>query len=611
MMPGPHIITALTSLTNPTLYYLAYPAVCLSIPLLHSQCESKHFQLQPLTFPIASHTLHVVLPLMVHDTHLYDLLSVPATASLEEITKSYKRLALRYHPDKTNHDPELTEKFKDATRAYEILKDSSQRQVYDVFGEKGLDGSAPNSANTDFPGAFSCNQALTLFSQIFSDMSSVFGGGPNFNNSFPGFGFPQQGGERHVVPAPLDPNQNVPRRGTDIHHTFNVTMADMYYGKVVKFQLPRTTKCSVCHGVGCFNPRTCRVCNGGGRVIITMTNLFLSFQEIRSCSACRGSGTYYNKKDKCALCDEGYLTTKKIIKVKILPGSKDGDKCVLRGQADEGKNIIPGDLVIHLKEVAHKSLVRRFNDLYMEQDIDLRTALLGGMIMVPDFIRDGQNLQIFINSHGQSLLNDSIEPSISKGEVVGTINQGSVKIVKGLGMPINNHIKNGTYLQSNVDDENGQDHPSERGDLFIRFNVQIPTLSEFTKPEHMTLLSQILPQSAPLDTSASNISHHLSNLRSSKSELSAKTEPLIDVADLKAKAADAAADISSPDGYDYDQLEIDSHDEDDMEHEDKQYYESEWSNDAELLKRRKNNKDSPIPAKLKKPGIDPRKRVQT
>lgn len=554
---------------------------------------------------------------MVLDTHLYDLLSVPVTASLEEITKSYKKLALRYHPDKTNHDPVLTEKFKDATRAYEILKDLSQRQVYDVYGEKGLDGSMPTTSSAgfggaaNFNGAFSCDQALSLFTQIFSDMNSVFRGAPpSFNGPFPNCGFPPQGTQKNVVPAPADPNRNKPRRGADIHHTFNVTLADMYYGKVVKFQLPRTTTCTLCHGYGCFNPRKCRVCDGGGRVVITVANAFLTFQEMRSCSACRGTGTYCNKKDKCPLCSDGYLTTKKIVKVNILPGSKDGDKCVLRGQSDEGKNIIPGDLVIHLKEVPHKSLVRRFNDLYLEQDIDLRTALLGGMIMVPDFIKEGQNLQIMINSHGQNSLNDPIDVSISKGEVVGTINQGSVKIVKGLGMPINKSIKNDTYLQNDETSDNIHNQPSHKGDLFIRFNVQIPTLSQFTKLEDMALLSQILPHSIPLEVTSLALSHHLSNLRGSKLESPSLPDSLVDVDQLKAQSAESAAQMHSPDAYDYDQLELDSPD-DDVEREDNQFYESEWSHDADLHKRRKNNVDSPIPAKLKKPGLDPRKRVQT
>lgn len=545
---------------------------------------------------------------MVHDTHLYDLLSVAASASLEEITKSYKRLALRYHPDKTNHDPVLTEKFKDATRAYEILKDASLRQVYDVYGLGGLDGSVAEAQQPQgqFATQFAYPLALTLFSQIFSDMNSMFNG---VNNGFPPFGFngPPQNAVKHVQPAPPDPNANVLRRGQDIHHTFNVTLADMYYGKTVKFQLPKATKCSVCGGQGCSHPRTCKVCKGSGRVVITMADQFLKFQELSSCSPCRGTGIYYNKKDKCPLCDDGYLVVKKIITVMILPGSKDGDKVILQGQADEGNNIIPGDLVIHLKEMAHKNLVRRYDDLFMEQDIDLRTALLGGSIMVHDFLRKGHDLQIFINAHGNNSLNASEDPSIQEGEIVGTINQGSVKIVKGLGMPINKHIKNGTYLQGADDGTIGNHHLYKRGDLFIRFNVQIPELSDFMSEENLVLLSRVLPLSRPSALTESTQVHHLSNLRSSGGQ-QAKQDTVDSIAEHAPDASDhpknaEASSSSSPDNFDYDQLDIDS--QDDVEHEDNQFYQAEWLKDDELRKRRKNTTDSPIPPKLKK--ADPRR----
>ncbi|SGZ54408.1 CIC11C00000001181 [Sungouiella intermedia] len=553
---------------------------------------------------------------MVHDTQLYDLLAVPASASLEEITKSYKRLALRYHPDKTNHDPELTEKFKDATRAYEILKDASMRQVYDVYGMGGLDGTVAEAQQPQglFSTPFACPLALTLFSQIFSDMNSMFNGGQTFNNGFLTFGFsaPQHNAVRNVLPAPADPTANVLRRGQDIHHTFNVTLTDMYYGKTVKFQLPKTTKCSVCDGQGCTQPRTCRVCKGSGRVVITTTDQFLKFQELCSCSPCRGTGTYYNKQNKCPLCDDGYLTVKKIIKVMILPGSKNGDKVILQGQSDEGKNIIPGDLIIHLKETPPKNLVRRFNDLYLEQDIDLRTALLGGSIIVHDFLKDGQDLQIFINAHGQPGLNTAEDSSILKGEVVGTINQGSVKIVKGLGMPINKHVKNGVFLQGADDGVIGNLDLYKRGDLFIRFNVQIPQLHGFASYEDLLILSRILPQSPPSALTESTKVHHLSNLRNSAAKQTKleSSDPIANQPSEVLKTAKDAEDSasSSPDNFDYDQLDIDS--QDDVEQEDNQFYETEWLKDDDLRKRRKSTMDSPIPSKVKKAQQDQRQGLQ-
>lgn len=541
---------------------------------------------------------------MVHDTHLYDLLSVPATATQDEISRSYKRLALRYHPDKTNHDPVLTEKFKEATRAYEILKDLSLREVYDVYGEGGLDGSAQaqekaqaqaqaqaNTHNAQFHGSFNHNPALALFSQLFNDMSSVFNA-PGLNAGFPPFGFNQgpQGGVRNVAPGPPDPNANMMRRGTDIHHTFNVSLADMYYGKVVKFQLPKTTKCTECNGVGCFNPSTCSICHGSGRVVVTVTSQFLKFQEFSSCSACRGTGIYHSEQDQCRLCDNGYLTVKKIVLVSILPGSKNGDMCILEGQSDEGRNIIPGNLIIHLKEMPHQTLVRRFNDLYLEQDIDLRTALVGGSIEVRDFIRKGRNLRIYINSHGQSALNALEDPSIEIGEVVGTINLGSVKIVKGLGMPINHDIRKGTYIQKNDGAQQRSADQYKRGDLFIRFNVQIPSLDQFGDDD-MRLLARILPRNTP-DASSTALVHHLANLHGKQSRPALRTELL--------GSAEAPEEVKSLNEYDYETIDIDS--DEAVEKADEEFYKVAWSKDNDI-KRRRSNRDSSIPPKLHKSSV--------
>lgn len=549
---------------------------------------------------------------MVHDTHLYDLLSVLATAPLEEIARSYKRLALRLHPDKTNHDPVLTEKFKDATRAYEILKDASLRQIYDVYGEEGLE-TIPASAQagaTAFTGSFACPEALAFFSHFFNDMSNAFKGQHPFEG-MPQFGFPgpsTEPGTKKVLPAPQDPNANAMRRGADIHHTFNVTLADMYYGKAVKFQLPKATKCSRCDGAGCFNPQTCSVCRGSGRVIITVAQPFLQFQELCSCKPCRGTGVFYNKRDKCPDCDDGYLTVNKIIKVNVLPGSKDGDKFILKGQSDEGKNIIPGDVVIHLKEVHHETLIRRFNDLYLEQTIDLRTALLGGSILVHDFVRKGQDLKILINVHGQSELNKEEHPSIDVGEVVGTINQGTVKIIKGLGMPINKHIKQGVYMQESNDKHNDVGL-YKRGDLFIRFSVEIPTLDELVQLDSLLLLSKVLPRSASVNSSGDTKTYHVSNLQTEAS-------PIMKSAVLSSQASEEHHDIeldeaaaSESEDYDYDHLDIDGSD--DVEQEDAHFYETEWTKEADVSKKRKQNKGSPIPVKIKKPDLDNRHGVLT
>lgn len=546
---------------------------------------------------------------MVHDTRLYDILAVSVSAPADEIARAYKKLALKYHPDKTNRDPELTEKFKDATRAYEILKDRHLRSVYDAYGESGLDGTYAESQSRSQPQPqpqppsqgqpqgqprqsrrhpqmfsppfpFSPNN---LFSQIFTDVSSAFGGslpfGEEIANPFD-FGpaaYNTQGMTRTMQPAPQEPVSA--RRGEDIHHTFNVLLADMYFGKVAKFLLPKMARCSTCKGIGCLDPRTCRVCKGSGRVVVTMMNQFSKFQEVGSCSPCHGTGIYTNPGAKCPHCDGGYLVEKKIIKVSILPGSKDGDRIILRGQSDEGRNIIPGDVVIHLQETPHPFLVRKFNDLYMEHDIDLRTAMLGGAIVVRDFLRDGHHLRILINAHGNPELNAAADPSINDGEVVGAINSGSPKIVKHLGMPINNDIHDGVVMQPAT--QAAWDVLTyDRGDLFIRFNVQIPALRHFS-PADLEVLARTLPSAAPVASAAQT--HHLANLPYDSANVRPPAD-LLDSLDLDGESK-RKSDESS-DEYDYDQLDIDSQGGDE-EREDDHFYTEHWSK-LEKKKRKRN-----------------------
>lgn len=536
---------------------------------------------------------------MVYETNLYDILTVPVTATVEEITKSYKRLALKYHPDKTNHNPVLTEKFKDVTRAYEILKDPRQREAYDAYGPDGLDGTAAaaqasgrqkwaqaQNANA-FGGTFGLQQSM--FGLIFEDVNSMFMGGMPFSGSLIHFNVGPMRGEgvtRQVHPAPAERGMNAKKQGSHIHHKFKVSLADMYYGKVTRFQLPKTTMCMVCNGQGCFHPKTCRECKGSGRVIVVTMSQFSKIQELSLCGACHGTGTFCEKSDKCDNCENGYLLEKKILTVNILPGCRDGDKCILRGEADEGKNIIPGDVVIHLEEVPHPFLTRRYNDLYMDCKIDLKTALLGGRIVINDFVRTGEDVVVSINTHGNVRLNDSINASINQGEVVGTINLDEPKLIKGLGMPVNNLIQNGTYFQASA--KTMEDSSQfRRGDLYIRFKVELPTIDQFANESDLISLLNVLP-GKNVQESFGTVAweHPLSNIQNGTPH------------------SVASAALSSPmksDGHtesslsDLERLELDSH-EGEEELEDNEFYAAEWAQEEAHKKKRKHNTGNPVPA---------------
>lgn len=517
---------------------------------------------------------------MVCETYLYDILAVAPGALVDEIGKAYKKLALKYHPDKTNHDPELTEKFKEATRAYEILKEPRTRKVYDIYGPGGLDGLVAAKQEQQPrrpPAGFPFQQ--DLFTQMFNDMNSAFEGSA-FEHHFGLFGGPMNAagssmgfnmnmnmdgnGKRVVRPAPPEPQSKTVHQGPDIQHTFKVSLADMYYGRLAKFQLPRRAKCGVCKGIGGLNPRTCRQCKGLGRVIVMMSHRFSRIQEIGACQPCRGTGVYFSSRERCPECDGGFKMEKKILNVKILPGLKHGDRCIIRGMADEGRNIIPGDVVIHLQEVAHPFLTRQNNDLFMEKDIDLRTALLGGTVLIHDFINTGEDLKVYVNVHGNNDMNDSVDAAIKRGEVLGSINQNTPKIIKGMGMPINQTIRRGRYFQSDALETDSSE--IKRGDLYIRFNVQIPTFDQFASIEDIAQLAKILP-GTPAEQPGNSVKHehHLSNIPGSEP----KNE-------------------QSPDEYDYDHIEVDSQD---LKEEDQDdiFYMGEWSKEAEKKKRRKVN----------------------
>lgn len=503
---------------------------------------------------------------MVLETRLYDILCISPGASIDEISKSYKKIALRCHPDKTNHDPQLTEKFKQVTRAYEVLKDNNSRTVYDKYGESGLDGKVQPTCSTSQRPAnnFQFRSATDVFSQVFSDFNNAFGedtmssfgagpfgGSSSFGSSssfgpfdafnggmnMGGFGNMNmpfnmgsgnmsskntQGMKKTVKPAApsrkaSSNNPNKVFKGKNIYHTCKVSLEDLCFGKTIKLQLPRRTRCGGCNGEGGFNKSLFKTCQGSGRVVTTLSNQFTKYQEVGLCQDCSGTGTLFSA--ICKQCDDGYIVANKIIALSILPGTKDGDQIVVKSAADEGRNLVPGDVIIKIKQERHPYLIRKSNDLYMEYDIDLKTALLGGSITIKDFLKRDNDLRVFINVHGDDTLNGKKHQSIQSGEIIGTINPGSPKIVKGSGAPINHHGKNGVFYQTEDSPRLLDASIYDRGDLFIKFNVQLPSITDFTNGmADLNVLEKILPSA---DNGESNtdmrddrevLDTHLSNL---------------------------------------------------------------------------------------------------
>ncbi|PVU97586.1 hypothetical protein BB559_001977 [Furculomyces boomerangus] len=328
---------------------------------------------------------------MVKDTKLYDYLGVPPTATDAEIKKSYRKLALKYHPDKSK-DAKDAEKFKEISHAYDILSDSQKREVYDRYGEEGLSGEGGMG-----PGM----SAEDLFSQFFG--GSVFGGGSRRGN------------------------QSV-RKGRDMAHALKVSLEDLYKGKTTKLQLTKSVICSGCQGRGGKSGvnTTCHTCSGTG-MKITMRQLGPMVQQIQQqCPACNGEGEIINEKDKCKKCKaRKTLNEVKQLEVHIEKGMKDGQKIVFKGEADQSPGIEPGDIIIVIEEKKHDTFKRRGDNLITDVKINLVTALAGG------------------NFHVKHLDNRVLNVEILPGEV---IKPGEMKTISGEGMPSHRHHNNGDLL---------------------------------------------------------------------------------------------------------------------------------------------------------------------
>ncbi len=277
----------------------------------------------------------------------YEVLGVGKGASEEEIKKSYRKLAMKYHPDRNPDNPKAEEQFKEAKEAYEMLSDQQKRASYDQYGHAG----AEHGADGGFGGAgFS-----DAFGDIFGD---IFGGG-------------RAGGQRNNV-----------YRGADLRYNMEISLEDAARGTESKIRIPVQSTCEPCKGLGLragTQPVTCNTCAGHGQV--RMQQGFFSVQQ--TCPKCRGSGKMI--KDPCPSCNgAGRTKQNKTLSVKIPAGVDEGDRIRLSGEGEAGVNGGPtGDLyvVIHLKE--HKIFQREGGNLHCEMPVSFSTAALGGEIEVP------------------------------------------------------------------------------------------------------------------------------------------------------------------------------------------------------------------------------------
>jgi molecular chaperone DnaJ len=277
----------------------------------------------------------------------YEVLGVNKDASEDDVKKAYRKLAMKFHPDRNPDNPKAEEHFKEAKEAYEILTDANKRAAYDHYGHAGVDPSAAAGAGGAGFGGFS-----DAFGDIFSD---IFGGGRSRSSVY---------------------------RGADLRYNLEVSLEDAARGTETRIRIPAMEECETCKGTGAkpgTQPVTCTTCTGHGQV--RMQQGFFSIQQ--TCPRCHGSGKMIQ--NPCSPCSgSGRVKKHKTLSVKIPSGVDEGDRIRLSGEGEAGVNGgPPGDLyvVIHIKP--HPVFTRDHNDLHCEMPISITTAALGGEIEIP------------------------------------------------------------------------------------------------------------------------------------------------------------------------------------------------------------------------------------
>lgn len=294
------------------------------------------------------------------DLDYYQILGVERTASEDEIKRAYKKMAIKYHPDRNPGDKEAEEKFKQAAEAYDVLRDPEKRSRYDQFGKAGVNGGAGGF------GGFN-GQGMNM-DDIFSMFGDIFGG----RHGFGGFNSAE--------------NQTRQYRGSDLRLKVKVNLNDVMNGVTKKFKVRKDIICDECKGSGCekgTSPETCSTCNGRGYVIRTQRSIFGMMQTKQPCPTCNGEGIII--KHKCHKCHgEGVVSGEEIIEAKIPAGVADGMMVNVPGKGNAAKhNGIPGDIQILIEEEPSKIFIRDENDLIYNLLLTVPQAVLGDDIEIP------------------------------------------------------------------------------------------------------------------------------------------------------------------------------------------------------------------------------------
>lgn len=361
----------------------------------------------------------------------YEILGVSRDASQDEIKKAYRKMALKYHPDKNPDDNEAEQKFKDAAEAYEVLGNEDKRRRYDQFGHDGLKDNGFGSAGQGFGGGMSMDDIFEQFGDIFGGaFGSAFGGGFSGARG-------QSRGRRRV------------NRGSNLRIKVKLTLDEVANGVEKKIKVNKYVQCKACNGTGAKDGTsysTCPTCNGMGQVT-RVTNTFLGqMQTTSTCPTCGGEGQTIQ--NKCNVCHgNGIVREEEVLKIDIPPGVAEGMQLTVSGKGNAAaRGGIPGDLIVLIEEASHPQLVRDGNNLLYDLYISFPEAALGTTAEVPTI---GSKAKIKIPAGTQP---------------------GKVLRLKGKGLPeVNGH---------------------EKGDLLINVNVWTPKNLSDEEKEMLNKLQQ-------------------------------------------------------------------------------------------------------------------------
>ena len=349
----------------------------------------------------------------------YEVLEVSRSASVDEIKKAYRKLAIKYHPDRNPGDAEAEAKFKEAAEAYDVLHDPQKRQQYDQFGFDAPGGGFGGGNPFGGAGGFSMDDIFSMFGDVFGGHGGGFGG-------FGGGG------------------QQAPKyRGSDLRLKVRLSLQEVATGVTKKFKVRKDVTCEHCHGTGAeggSGTETCPNCHGSGVEIRTQQSMFGMIQTQTACHVCGGEGTII--KNKCTHCQgEGVVKGEEVVEINIPAGVAEGMVVNVPGKGNAGKhNGVTGNIQVYIEEEPNEIFVRDGQNVIYNLLLDFPTAVLGGQVEIPTI--DGSNVKI------------KIEPGTQPGKTLRLRGKG-LPAVQGYGTGI--------------------------GDLVVHISIYVP--KELTKSE--------------------------------------------------------------------------------------------------------------------------------